>query len=69
MATVVYVHANRQGGYSEKLNPDGSGWKVQWDWNYPQNAQATASISKNSGRTRFGIPYTEVSESSTYSTR
>ncbi len=69
IATGTYVNANRQGGYAEEVNPDGTGWKVHWDWNEVQTASATASISKNTGRSDLCVPYTDVFQLASYSTK
>lgn len=68
-AMVTYVNANRQGGYSEEVNPDGTGWKVHWDWNEVQTASATASVSKSTGRNYLCVPYTDVLQVACYSTK
>ena len=52
---------------SEQINPDGTGWKVRSDWNSTNTAHAQASISRYSKFTALGIPYTEISELSTFS--
>ncbi len=69
IATVTYVNANGQGGYAEELNPDGTGWKVHWDWNEVQTASATASIYKDTGRNVLCIRYTDVLQFASYSTK
>ena len=56
---------------SEQIDQDGTGWKVRSDWNNTRTAHAHASISRYNKvivqPPAFVIPYTEVSELSTYS--
>lgn len=52
---------------SEQIDQDGTGWKVRSDWNDTRTAHAHASISRYSKFTDLAIPYTEISELSTFS--
>lgn len=47
---VSHVCANRWGGYYEDINPDGTGWKTKWLYNWEGTASATAAVSKWTGR-------------------
>ena len=46
---VSHVCANRGGGYYEDINPDGTGWKTKWLYNWEGTASATAAVSKWTG--------------------
>lgn len=52
---------------SEQIDQDGTGWKVRSDWNSTRTAHAHASVSRYSKFTKLAIPYTEISELSTFS--
>ena len=68
LVTVSYLNADHNNGKVVEWNDDGTGFEYEYGKNDVHTGYASATIFISSGRTKLGIPYTELYVSAYVST-
>ncbi|MDE0482845.1 MAG: hypothetical protein OXI67_09725 [Candidatus Poribacteria bacterium] len=66
--TVSSIDADHQNGSTEQVNDDCTGYVGEWGANDAHTAHITVAAARSTGRTKLGIPYTDVTHSAYFST-
>ena len=69
LVTVSYLNADHKNGGQSNWEDDGTGYEYEWGENSVHTGYSSASVFVSSGRTKLGIPYTEVYVSAFVSTK